>query len=80
MRGINIEWVDWHGEKSCVVTTGKSLQNSLETLKSQQLFLIIPGEMAKKLYLEKSPLNSSLTKLTIHLGSLRVGPVGRYKE
>ena len=48
MRGINIEWVDWHGEKSCVVTRGKSLQNSLETLKSQQLFLIIPGEMAKK--------------------------------
>lgn len=48
MGGIDIEWVDWQGEKSCVVTRGKSLQNSLETLKSQQLFLIIPGEMAKK--------------------------------
>eukprot|EP00092_Neocalanus_flemingeri_P020609 GFUD01022331.1.p1 GENE.GFUD01022331.1~~GFUD01022331.1.p1 ORF type:complete len:309 (+),score=64.24 GFUD01022331.1:49-975(+) len=40
---IEENWVNCYGAKSCVMTLGKDLENSLKTLENSELFIIVPG-------------------------------------
>ena len=43
MTALSTEWVETTGQTSSVLTLGKTVDNSLQSLQDQQLILIIPG-------------------------------------
>ena len=43
MMGLNTKWVETAGGTTSVVTLGKTVENSLQSLQNESLFLIIPG-------------------------------------
>ena len=51
MTGLNTKWVETTGGASSVVTLGKTVDNSLQSLQNDNLILIIPGGDETHIYL-----------------------------
>ena len=51
MTGLNTKWVETIDGTSSVVTLGKTVDNSLQSLQNDNLIVIIPGRDETHIYL-----------------------------